>query len=229
MVLADGGIRIPYREPETCARSGPAYRAWSDGRDDARILEVMRRSLAADGNHDPGTLEDVTRRHATTTPQFDPRRDTVLAQDGARVVGYCRTWWYEELADRRLYNIVGYLLPEYRGLGIWRSMLRRCEARAREVSVGHPAGIRRILQAWSGEPEVDWPTLLASEGYREVRHFHDMLRPASMETAFLGVDEENPSGTMAFFEGMGYRAARKDTWHRKWLVEPAGAEEAWLQ
>lgn len=49
-----------------------------------------------------------------------------------------------------------------------------------------------------------------------------------MEEAFLGVDEENPSGAMRFHENLGCRAVKKDTWRRKWLVEPEGAQGAWL-
>jgi GNAT superfamily N-acetyltransferase len=311
------------------------------------VCAAIGLSLAHDGIDDCISVDEARDDFATPTERRDPSRDSLLALAEGRIIGYAQVGWYEELADKRLYSTISYLEPAFRGRGIRREMLRRCEARAREMAAGHPGGIRKIHQAWSADPERDWPLLLASEGYREVRHFWDMVRPiegplglpalpdglvtrsvgqaelravweaqrsvapdhwqyrvdewtesgweswrranaegrelwqvawegdrvagmvlasidaadnarrgarrgltehifvrsewrgrglasaliaralealraAGMEEAFLGVDEENPSGAFRLYEKLGYRPVRKDTWHRKWLERPAG-------
>jgi GNAT superfamily N-acetyltransferase len=345
--------QVPVIEPNGRLPAWVELRRWRDEADNQGICDAINRSLAADGSQDRTSLEEVVAAHASATPQRDARRDAILAVVGGEIVGYGRPSWYEELEDKRLYNTIAFLVPEQRGFGIWRAMLRRCEARAAEIAEGHPTGTRKILQAWSAQPEVDWPCLLASEGYREVRHFWDMLRPTKpgleapalppglelrpvkdsgfravweaqrdvapdhwqyrvadwtedafeawreenradtafwqvawegdrvagmvlasidqeanarrgihqgktehifvrrewrgkglatsliamalealgregMDEAFLGVDEENPSGAMRLYEKLGYRAVRKDTWHRKWLAGPSSSDDAQL-
>ena len=347
--------RAPRQEPETCDIPGLTLRGYRDQSDCQGIYEAMARSLQADfpGDEVWVSLEGVTRRHSEPTPRWDPSRDCVLAAVDGEIVGYGRVTWYQELSDKRLYSIVAFLSPEWRGRGLWRTMLRACETRAGEIAATHPAGVRRILQAWGSEPEVDWPALLLSEGYREVRHFWDMIRPIGadlpdvrlpaglevrpvrpehlraiweaqrevapdhwqyieddwtegkfeewreanvsgtalwqvawdgsevagmvlasideeannklgrkrgntehvfvrrlwrrrglaaaligralaalkaegMDEAYLGVDEENPSGAMGHYRRLGYEARRQDTWYRKWLVRPAGEDESGL-
>lgn len=348
----------PILEPEELVGAGFEFRAYRGEEDLPGIREAVNLSLSGDGIDDFLSLDEAKEEFGVATPGRNPATDVLLALAEGRIVGVAKTGWYEELADKRLYCLVGYLAPEFRGRGVYRELLRRVEARARAVAAGHPAGMAKILQAWSAEPEVDWPCLLASEGYLEVRHFWDMLRPidpkapaggfadaalpgglellpvdpadragmravweaigavapdhwqyradewteaafeawlaanagntafwqlawegsrvvgtvlasldrernerlgarrgltehvftrrewrgrgvatallaralealaaAGMEEAFLGVDEENPSGAMRFYESLGYVAVRKDTWHRKWLSAPAGARE----
>ncbi|MBL8966704.1 MAG: GNAT family N-acetyltransferase [Spirochaetaceae bacterium] len=351
-------LKDPILEPEELVGSGFEFRAYRGEEDLPGIRAAVNLSLAGDGIDDSLSLEGARAGFGVATPGRDPATDVFLALAEGRIVGAAKTGWYEERADKRLYCVLGYLAPEFRGLGLYRELLRLAEARAGAVAAGHPGGIAKILQAWSAEPEVDWPCLLASEGYREVRHFWDMLRPidpeapaggfagaalppdlelhpvdptersdlravweairdvapdhwqyradewteasfeawlsenvggtafwqlawegervvstvlasldrernerlgaqrgltehvftrrerrgqgiatallaralaalaaAGMDEAFLGVDEENPSGAMRFYESLGYVAVRKDTWHRKWLAAPAGARD----
>jgi len=169
--------RTPVLEPEGLAVGGIEFRGYRGEADLPGIVEAVNRSLESDGVDDRLGAEDALEGFGKPGPRRDPLKDVFLALAEGRVVGVSRTGWYEELEGKRMYCVTGYLEPGLRGKGDFRALLRLAEGRARELAAGHPAGARKILQAWSAGPEADWPALLASEGYREVRHFWDMLRP----------------------------------------------------
>jgi ribosomal protein S18 acetylase RimI-like enzyme len=54
-------------------------------------------------------------------------------------------------------------------------MMRQNEYRLREIAAGHPAATRRLFQAWATDTQLEWISVLESQGYRAVRYFFNML------------------------------------------------------
>jgi mycothiol synthase len=144
------------------------------------MLAVAQGSNRADGIGALATLEDIE-RVCRPADGYDPARDVLLALgagtagEAPAVIGYSRVGWYSGREDTRLYYQVSFLLPEWRGRGVWPVMVRENERRLREIAAGHPATTRRLFQAWATDRQVEWVSVLASQGYQAVRYFFNML------------------------------------------------------
>jgi len=144
------------------------------------MLAVAQGSNRADRTGGRVSLADIE-RVCTPRDGYDPSQDVLLALAAGAgggapaVIGYSRVGWYSGLEDTRLYYQISFLLPEWRGLGLWQAMVQENERRLREIAAGHPATTRRLLQAWSTDTQVEWISVLESQGYRAVRYFFNML------------------------------------------------------
>src|SRR5205814_7041446 len=99
------------------------------------ILVVNTQSKVADGlDHDLHTLESITHVYGTTR-NHNPLTDVLVAEVDGKMVAFNRVFWEHELDGTRVYTHVGFVLPEWRGKGIGRAMIRWAEKRAREIEV----------------------------------------------------------------------------------------------
>lgn len=155
---------------------GLAYRGFRGEADYPAMLAVIEGCKETDGMERSDTLEDIARayRHLTNS---DPHRDMLFVQANGDVIGYTRVWWWEELDGTRLHGQLAFLLPEWRGKGIRRTMLHHNERRIREVAQAEPGPGDHLFDAGASDTEPDWRALLASEGYEAVRYFNEMVRP----------------------------------------------------
>ncbi len=133
----------------------------------------------ADQTDETATLDGI-RNWCATTERFDPRYDLLFALDTKREqsnteIGFSRVSWYTGKEETRLYTQTSYLLPEYRGQGVWSEMVRESETRLQEIASRHPPATKRYFQAWATESQIDWINVLENAGYQAVRHFHNML------------------------------------------------------
>jgi mycothiol synthase len=151
------------------------------GKDDyLPMLAVARGSNEADGFDLSSTIEDIE-RVCTPAENYDPTRDVLLTLaasaegNGPFVIGYSRVGWYSGLEDTRLYWQVSFLLPEWRGRGVWPAMVEQNERRLREIAAGHPSTTRRLFQGWANDKQRDWIEVLERQGYQAVRYFFNML------------------------------------------------------
>jgi len=150
------------------------------GKDDYLLmLAVAQGSNRADGFEGTSTLEDIE-RVCTPAENYDPAHDVLLTLAAGKggepsVIGYSRVSWYSGLENTRLYWQVSFLLPEWRGQGVWPQMVQENERRLRAIAAGHPSNTRCLFQAWANDKQRDWTEVLESQGYRAVRYFFNML------------------------------------------------------
>jgi ribosomal protein S18 acetylase RimI-like enzyme len=91
------------------------------------------------------------------------------------VIGFSRTRWYTGLAGARLYVQSSFLLPQGRALGFWPAIVARNDERLRQIAATQPGIAERYYQGWATSKQAEWIAALNSQGYREVRHFNNML------------------------------------------------------
>ena len=165
------------------------FRGFHGEEDYPAMSAVIEGSRAADGLEWSQSVEDVARtyRHLVNC---DPDRDLLFAEIEGEVVGYSRVWWQQEAKGTRLYQHFVHLLPQWRGTGIRRAMLRQNECRLSQIAAGHPEDGPRLLQAWASDTEDHWRNLLQQQGYRPVRHGFSMVRPDLEEIPDLSLPED---------------------------------------
>ncbi len=81
-------------------------------------------------------------------------------------MGYSATKWWRETDGTRVYLTRGWVVPEWRGRGIGRAMLRWAESRLRAIAATHPRDGQPFLAAHARSSETDTAALLADAGYR---------------------------------------------------------------
>jgi GNAT superfamily N-acetyltransferase len=158
---------------------GLVFRHFRGDEDYPGILEVNNGSKVADGlEHDLHTLETIKHTYRSTR-NHDPRKDVLIADVDGKMVAYSRVFWVRELDGTRVYWHFGFVLPEWRGKGMGRAMIRWAEGRARQIDEG---------QQGEGEGEAFASTevygtipglesLLREEGYEPVRYEFHMETP----------------------------------------------------
>ena len=151
------------------------------GEDDLpAMLAVIEGSRIADQNDWVETLDQIkmSYRHLVNC---DPREDALLVELDGSLIGYSRVFWSDEAEGNRLLCHFAILLPEQRGRGIRRAMLRWNEARLSNVrlacAVQHPHDGPVLYQCFVSEAETHWRGLLEESGYQVVRYHYEMVRP----------------------------------------------------
>jgi mycothiol synthase len=162
--------------PDAPSIPGLTFRCFRGEADYPAMSAVIDGSKEADGIERTDTVEDIARNYRHLF-NCDPDRDMLFVEMDGQVAGYSRVWWQKELEGGRLYQHFAFLLPESRGKGIGRAMLRHNERRLQEIAAEHPADGPRLFEAWAADTEVHWTSLLLGEGYEPVRHHFDMVRP----------------------------------------------------
>jgi mycothiol synthase len=110
---------------------------------------------------------------------FEPTRDILLAEVDGRLVAASRQVRLIRDGERE-FTTGGWVHPDWRRRGLGRAMLRFGEAQLRDrAAAEEAAGETRAahLGSWSLDQAVGAVALLASEGYRPVRWFFEMVRP----------------------------------------------------
>ena len=159
----------------TSTLPGVTYRLLRDAADYEHMADIFRAANAADGIEwvmDAATLR-VEHEHRA---DHDPRRDVVLAEVDDRPVAY-GVATREIQGDVAVYSTGGRVRPEFRRRGIGRSLLRRNEARLREIAAIKADTSDRAFGSWILDDEGGAAALLTSEGYEAVRFGFGMLRP----------------------------------------------------
>jgi GNAT superfamily N-acetyltransferase len=122
------------------------------------------------------TAEDIQRGYSHLI-NCDPYQDMLFAQIGDRAIGYSRVTWANEGGEKMIYIHFGFLLPEWRRLGIGRAMLRYNQDRLRQIAAGQENDLPCFFESGSADTETAAEALLLSEGFSPVRHFYRMRRP----------------------------------------------------
>ncbi len=156
---------------------GLVFRRFRGEADYEAMADVIEGSKAVDGIERTVSAEEIAEQYKHLV-NCDPYRDMLLVEIQGQVVGYSRVWWQRGKGEKRLYVHFASLLPEWRGMGLRRAMLRHSERRLRQIAADQPGAGPRYFECWAADTEEHWETLLRSHGYEAVRYGFDMLRPA---------------------------------------------------
>ncbi len=160
--------------PDAPSIPGMTFRRFRAEEDLPAFVEVYETSRPVDGFSWIMTLEEIKNQfdHLVNT---DLAEDLVVVEHEGRIIGYSQQNWIEELEAISLRH-QQFLVPQWRGRGIRRAMLRHCEARSREVAASHPSDKKKEMRTWVCEDEGPLIALLEDEGHSPARYFHEMVR-----------------------------------------------------
>ena len=195
---------------------GLTFRHFRGEEDYPAMLEVNNGSKIADDlGHDLHTI-DTLRFVYGTTPNHDPSKDVLIAEVSGRMVAFNRVLWERELDGPRIYWHVGFVLPEWRGKGLGRAMIRWVEERAQaiEATQGDDRPAYLTTPVYDSMPGLD--NLIRTGGYDAVRYsFH-------METPDL---DHIPDAPMP--EGLEVRPAQPEHYKAIWLAMAEAFQDHW--
>ena len=180
------------------------------------MLEVNNGSKVADDlGHDLHTL-DTIRYVYGSTHNHDPHKDVLIAEVAGKMVAYNRVYWERELDGPRTYEHHGFVLPEWRGKGIGRAMIRWAEDRAREIEATLSDEATSYVGSSVYASMAGLENLLITEGYEPIRYGYHM------ETPDL---DHIPDVPMP--EGLEVRPAQPEHYRAIWDASTEAFQDEW--
>lgn len=168
--MDDGTIHLKDAPPV----QGLTFRHFRGEEDYAAMLEVHTGSNLADGQDHALKTPASFRQLYGPSRNHDPYKDLILAQVDGKVVAFIRLMSRREIDGTYVYFYSGFVLPESRGEGIGRAMLRLIEARARTIQAGREEEASAIASMDAPNHKKDFQSLLEAEGYEPVRFDFNM-------------------------------------------------------
>jgi ribosomal protein S18 acetylase RimI-like enzyme len=198
------------------AIEGLTFRHYRGDEDYPAMLEVNNGSKVADNlGHDLHTI-DTLRYVYGTTPNHDPYADVLIAEVDGKMIAFNRVFWEQELDGPRIYSHYGFVLPEWRGKGLGRAMMRWVEERAREIEAAQGEGAPAYISTLVYSDMAGLENLLKTGGYEPVRYdFH-------METPDLDNIPDMPMP-----EGLEVRPALPEHYRAIWEASAEAFQDHW--
>ena len=160
--------------PGTLDIPGLVFRRYVGDEDIPLLVEVFEAVALADGLDWSVTVDRVKVEY-DNTPNFDPRKDVVIAEVYGKPIGFTHIYWFEEPDGTVAAGHRERLVPEWRGKGIMRAQLAINEARAEDLAAAHATGPKR-MGTMTAETEVHRLRMLESVGFEKKRWYYEMLR-----------------------------------------------------
>lgn len=162
-------------------------------------------------------------------PLHDMRSDPdlLIVTMNETVIGYAHVVWrWTEVTGERVYLHLGYLLPEWRGLGIGSAMLRWSQGRIIEIAMADRLLEGRATFATNvSSTESEAARLVEDEGYTVVWQLSDMIlepvMPVSPSPFPVGIDRR----TVRQDQHRAIYHACKDAYARIWTSTPPSEED----
>jgi len=107
----------------------------------------------------------------------DPARDLVVVEIDGEPVGYTRVWWQQEVDGPRVYEMICFLDPVYRGRGIGTALVDWDMARLREIAAEHDDAPEKLLETWLNDTNVAATALIREAGFEPITYAAGMVRP----------------------------------------------------
>ncbi len=194
---------------------GLRFRRFRGVEDIPEMVRVLNVVDPYDGNERVATEESLSSAYSNLR-NSDAANDMVMVEMDDELIGYKRVTWWQELDGTRVYQHFGFLLPEWRGKGIGRALIRHSEARSREMAAEHPDTGPRWFDTFTTDRLVGLKALLEDEGYKPVRAGYDMVRPNL---------DDIPDVPMP--EGLEARKVEPDNLHAVWEAEAEAFRDHW--
>ncbi len=154
---------------------GLVFRHFRGEADYANIAAIINGSNLAYHIDQRMTVEAITNNYAHLE-HCNPETDMLFAEVDGQAIAYGRIWWFDQNDGTRVYELVSYLLPEWRGKGIGSAMWAAAEVRTREIAAGHPKETKKFFQAGADDKEPSRMALLEKFGYQPIRYGTGMTR-----------------------------------------------------
>ena len=202
--------------PDAPAIPGLTFRHFRGEADYPAMLAVNSGSKIADGlEHDLQTL-DTLRGVYNNSTNHDLYQDQLLAEVAGQLVAYNRVFWDTELDGTRVCFHVGFVLPEWRGRGIGRSLIHWAEARARQVYAAAGGDAPTVATAEAQDKMVGLARLLEAEGYAPVRSFFRRETPDLDNIPDIPLPDD-----------LAIRPARPEHYHAVWAAHIEAVRDHW--
>ena len=156
---------------------GLTFRGFRGERDYPAMLAVLLASEKADQVERADTLEDLARSYARLK-NCDPLQDILFAEVNGKMIGYVRVWWWDDAGYGRIYDLGGFLVPEWRRLGVGSTLLGWAENRLRIIAVAHPPGQKRFFEVVFSQHQVGGIAMAERAGYEPFRFWNNLVRPS---------------------------------------------------
>lgn len=151
------------------------FRGFAGSSDFEAMVACANASFAADETGFFRTVEEMARDYSSFTSCV-PQRDVWIAQAGANIAGYVRTWHWTQADGLHLYGQFGVVAQQWRRQGIGAALHSWLESRQREIAATYP-GERHAHHAFVTQGETARSALLENSGYRVERYFSVTERP----------------------------------------------------
>ena len=218
---------------------GLTFRRFRGAADYACMADLIAACKTADGVERSTSAEDIATNYRHLE-NCDPARDMLFAQIDGQAIAYGRVFWEQELDGPRLYQVIGFLHPQWRHQGIGTAMWKFGEEHVHALAAEFPQGGQSFLQAAPFETEKDLIGLLERQGYRPVRYETHMRRdlgeplPEAPMPEGLEVRPVRPEDIWPIFHASN--EAFRDHWgahdeteeqHRAFMEGPLFRPELW--
>jgi mycothiol synthase len=183
---------------------GLSVRGFSGASDIPKIVRVMNESWAADLSDLVITSDELIESYSH--PQnFDPKKDLLLVEVDRDLIGVGSVTWSDRRSGLRVYTHQAHLLPHWRGMGVRHFMLRKNEARLREIADSEGSNKKRVFEVWTNLETNHWKSVLESSGYNPSWYVFEMIR---------SLDEDIPG--LPLPEGIEVRPVDKGNYRAVW-------------
>jgi mycothiol synthase len=174
--MADDSVAVS----DAPAIRGLTFRRFRGESDYPGMFAVLVAHAVADDVGYPGSVAELAARYRNLR-NCDPGEDMIFAEVAGDLVGYSRGSWWDDPATGRIYEMNGFLVPEWRRRRIGGAMLRWMEARLRDVAATHPADLAKHFHVHAAHSQVGAAALLEGAGYQPARYFFEMVRSLAGE------------------------------------------------
>lgn len=194
---------------------GLVLRNWRDDADYEKMLRVLYADRHSQGMEESATLEQF-RAQLETMPSMNVATGAFLLEHAGEVIAYKTVRRVPEVDGAIRYSHHGFVLPEWKGRGIGRAMIRHSENVLREMASQDSADAPKFFQTFVQSVQTALIHLLEQEDYAPTRYFYEMLRPNL---------ENIPE--YALPHGIEIRPAQPEQYHAIWDAMLEAFKEHW--
>jgi GNAT superfamily N-acetyltransferase len=197
------------------------FRPFRDEADFESISRIFMASVEASGNEWVRTAEWFKNIFLNKV-NFDIKKDLVIVENDGKAIGYSHINWHQENDGTMVYRHGELVVPDWRGKGICKGLLRMNRERASKLAARHEGGPKR-MRSWSSDTDKYRNALLEGEGHRRERWFLELIRDLEEPIVSLAVPmglevrTVTPSDYRKVFEA-GWEA-NKDHWGARGMEE----------